>query len=218
MHQGEDCTMGYFLKHKQFERPPVCGQLSSRFKVNILHCLEKAQYFFCEKEEAPEAPEETSTGESEISGIRHIQLSNPRNFSVPFTHAVCPSGHWTHEFLACDIQSACWADDDAGQSSGSETRSLTSRCQSPLSELFTCRNGLEHVPYSLVCDHSRDCLDFSDEDFCVHPPCSASWQFECNNRQVRHTPVFTCFLAALRPAICAEYLRDFSFFHGAILK
>ena len=38
----------------------------------------------------------------------------------------------------------------------------------------------EMIPFSLVCDHSSQCLDQSDEEFCVYPPCLG---FSCVNKQ-----------------------------------
>ncbi|KAL8603654.1 hypothetical protein ACOMHN_017151 [Nucella lapillus] len=35
--------------------------------------------------------------------------------------------------------------------------------------MFLCRNGRQHVQYSLLCDHHNDCNDESDEDFCAFP-------------------------------------------------
>ena len=185
MYYWDDGTIAYFLGYKKMDRPPSCGRLSGLFPV-IYHCINKAPYFLCEK---IETPKEVYRNQNSVSERRGIQLSKAGDLSVSFPHVTCPSGHWTYRFLACDIQSFClrWHR-NSGQISGSESRSLTSLCQSPLSELFTCRNGLEHVPYSLVCDHRQDCLDFSDEDFCVHPSCSSSLQFECSNKQVRNTP------------------------------
>ena len=152
--------------------------------IHMGYCLYADTYFLCEEDETPE---QTYTSQNGAPGRRRIVLSQLSNSSAPVPHVICPSGHWTHELLACDVKSACWQHGQPGDSSGRGTRSMTSLCQSPLSVLFTCRNGVGHVPYSLVCDHSQDCLDFSDEDFCVHPSCSGSWQFECVSKQVRHT-------------------------------
>ena len=170
MYQWEDGSLAYFSVYKRYKEAPSCGNLLQYGILLIYHCyFEDTSRFLCEE----------SGTERDIYTRKYDVPGVPDNSSVHFPHVVCPSGHWTHEFLACDVQSACWRSDTMGQSSERDT------CQSSLSTLFTCRNGVEHVPYSLVCDHSQDCQDFSDEDFCVHPSCSGSWQFECNNGQVR---------------------------------
>ena len=118
-------------------------------------------------------------------GRLELELSKEANFSIFFPHAICPPGHWTHEFLVCDPRSNCYQYDHMRPTSGlGKLRNAMSQCQTILQTQFTCRNGVGRVPYSLVCDHSQDCLDLSDEDFCVHPSCSGSWQFECVNMQV----------------------------------
>ena len=184
MYYWDDSTMAYFLWTKKLSKTLSCGLLAGIYLYSVA-CTRKEDYFLCEKVETPEVHVNQNSACERCS----IQLSKSGNLSISLPHVMCPSGHWTYGFLACDIKSSCWRRHrNSGRSSGSESRSLTSLCQSPLSELFTCRNGLEHVPYSLVCDHSQDCLDFSDEDFCVHPSCSSSLQFECSNKQVRITP------------------------------
>ena len=137
-------------------------------------------------EEGP--PEQMSTIQNDAFSRHRLQLPKLGYSSIHFPYVVCPLGHWTHTFLACDMRSACWQRGSFRQSSGRDVRrNVPSFCRSTLSALFTCRTGVNHVPYSLVCDHSRDCPDSSDEDFCVHPSCSGSWQFECTNKQVKHT-------------------------------
>ena len=89
----------------------------------------------------------------------------------------CPDGHMTHVYLACDVHSACFALDS----------STSVSCPAPLTPLppsFTCNNGVQHVPYTLVCDHRSDCSDRSDERFCVFTPCNVTSQFECKNKEV----------------------------------
>nr|KAG5699356.1 hypothetical protein BaRGS_008264 [Batillaria attramentaria] len=47
------------------------------------------------------------------------------------------------------------------------------------------RNEIEHVPYTLVCDHRSDCNDDSDEDFCVFPPCDPLLHFMCGKHELQ---------------------------------
>ena len=96
-------------------------------------------------------------------------------------HAVsviaCPHEHLTQQFLACDVKSRCWA--DAHGASYSCSVSLT-----PLPPMMTCSDGVQRVPYTLVCDHRPDCDDKSDEEFCVFPQCQLSESFDCGNQEV----------------------------------
>ena len=94
----------------------------------------------------------------------------------------CPENSTTHTFLACDVKSSCWA--RAFSASFSCGAPLT-----PLPPMMTCSNGVQHVPYMLVCDHRVDCDDSSDEDFCSFPSCDGMRveQFDCGNKQVRFT-------------------------------
>ena len=97
---------------------------------------------------------------------------------APFVE--CPDGHMTHVYLACDIHSACFALDF----------STSVSCRAPLTPLppsFTCNNGVQHVPYTLVCDHRADCSDRSDERFCVFTPCNVTSHFQCRNQQVGYS-------------------------------
>ena len=109
-----------------------------------------------------------------------IQLSEIRSEEIWLNNSsfiTCPDAHVTHLFLACDVHSACFALD---------SRTSVS-CPAPLTPLppsFTCNNGVQHVPYTLVCDHRSDCSDRSDERFCVFTPCNVTSQFQCRNEEV----------------------------------
>ena len=48
--------------------------------------------------------------------------------------------------------------------------------------MMTCDDGVETLPYTLVCDFRKDCSDGSDEQ-CVYPQCHAD-QFMCKSGQV----------------------------------
>ena len=140
---------------------------------------DKNSHSLCEKHvKAEDAPER-----------RRLQLSKPTMSSGENVHyIVCASGHRALEFLACDVRSACWQNENfVRNSENGVERNVQSLCYSPLLTLFSCRTGVDRISYSLVCDHSQDCLDNSDEDFCAHPPCPDVQQFECYNQQVRLT-------------------------------
>ena len=180
MLQWEDGTVDYFLTYRKTEPNPVCGSQSVVRDIEMHGCsLYGIKHVLCEEEGTSQ---ETYASQKSLSRKSGDQLPELINSSVPLAHVFCPSGHWTHEFLACDGQSDCWQNGNVSHSN----RNVTSQCQSLLSTMFTCKMGVYNVPYSLVCDHSPDCLDASDEDFCSHPSCSSYAQFECTNKQVRH--------------------------------
>ena len=161
----------------------TCGVIWIIGAVHIDKCDSLlTKHFLCEKDGEKDY---VHTGGH---GALGIVFSRPRNTSIHFTHVICPSGYWTHEFLACDLQSVCWGSNSFDKTSGSEERiKIRAQCQSLLSTMFTCRKSAEYVPYSLVCDHSHDCIDASDEDFCFYPSCLSNLQFECTNKQVKKT-------------------------------
>ena len=105
---------------------------------------------------------------------------------------VCPQFHLTHSFLACDVTSACWGrrnDIEYSQDRLTWGIPASSTCMGPLKSLppyFRCLNAVDHVPYTMVCDYRQDCIDNSDESFCLIPPCEGSLYFQCRNKQV-HT-------------------------------
>ena len=181
MYQWEDGTIGYFSQYRSMREPPSCARMERAGLLELYRCNSREEHvFLCEDGGSPKHNHRNHNG---VSIKRNISLADLSGFSISRTYVFCPSGHWTHRFLACDKQTACWQHDSFRKDSGSrEQKNMTSPCQSPLSTLFTCKNGVEHVPYSLVCDHSQDCRDSSDEDFCVHPPCSGSGLFECTNK------------------------------------
>ena len=187
MYQWDDGSTGYFLHYSTLHNHQTeCSAIIRPGLLDLLNCTPNfVELILCE-DYAP--PEQLRGGKSAALKGPVAHISNPAMASVPVPHVVCPSGHWTHPFLACDVLSDCWGRGALRQSGGSDAeRNMTSSYKSTLSTLFTCRNGVEHVPYSLVCDHSQDCLDDSDEDFCVYPSCSSSEQYDCINKQVRHS-------------------------------
>ena len=117
-----------------------------------------------------------------------IQLSEIRSGELWLNNSsfiTCPDAHVTRTFLACDVKSVCWALD----------LSTSVSCPAPLTPLppsFTCNNGVQRVPYTLVCDHRSDCSDRSDERFCVFTPCNVTSQFQCRNQEVGNFIVLIC--------------------------
>ena len=109
-----------------------------------------------------------------------------------FPHVSCPRGHLTLPAFACDVTSFCWAshlvlfsrDRESWELPPSSLCPVTWRLAS-LPPSYACAEGAEYVPYTLVCDYRQDCLDGSDENFCVFPACDFAYQFQCRNKQVR---------------------------------
>ena len=160
---------------------PSCALFMVLNRMTLSPCgFNIAKHVLCEEEGPHQDFYPSTIGASRQRGT---QRPKPTITAVNVSHVLCPSGHWTHTFLACDALSYCRG--QAGSSSGRDAEAnITSLCRSTLSLLFTCSRGVQRVPYSLVCDHSQDCQDDSDEDFCTYPPCSGSQQFECVNKQV----------------------------------
>ena len=185
MYQWDDGTLSYSNRYTKFVWPPSIGIVDRAVSLLIVSTSHKdpgySKVFLCEKEELSDTP----TAKNGLSRKPQVELPQSDDDSISFPHVVCSSGHYTHWFLACDAQSHCMQRGPSRQGGGSND-ALMALCMSLLGTLFTCRNGVEHVPYSLVCDHSQNCMDSSDEDFCVHPSCSGSRLFECANKQVKH--------------------------------
>ena len=184
MYQWEDGTVNHCNRYTRLAWPPSSGIMDRAGSLLIIPASHKhpsySKLFLCEKEEISETP----TDKNGLSRKPQVWLPESDGDSISFPHVVCSFGHYTHVFLACDAQSHCMQRGPSGQDSGSNDALMT-LCMSILATLFTCRTGVEYVPYSLVCDHGQDCLDSSDEDFCVYPSCSGSRQFECANKQVK---------------------------------
>lgn len=122
-----------------------------------------------------------------ISSYLLCEVPAPRDDTLPQMPVVkanwsvdvlqCPSHHLTHTFLACDDNTQCWA----------EKYDTSRPCGAPLTSLppsFSCANGHQHIPYTLVCDHRSDCSDNSDETFCKFPACPSLQLHRCANGQV----------------------------------
>ena len=100
----------------------------------------------------------------------------------------CPQGHMTYSFLACNDMNECWAQ---GNSPGSYSLDFTGvpsfdNCPAPMLFLppsMTCDGGIQTVVYSFVCDGHNDCIDSSDEIFCVWPACGSEKPLRCSQSQ-----------------------------------
>ena len=153
--------------------------------LTVVQCEQKLRArYLCQVRSGPEPKQGDVNADT---GLQSSQDAAAPTFPTPSRKAaeedddggmvVCPRGHATHLFLACDLKSDCYAD---------SSRAIDACVQrvSPPIPMITCKSGGEKVPYSMVCDHRPDCWDRSDEDFCVFLPCRYG-QFTCgDNKQV----------------------------------
>ena len=129
------------------------------------------------------------TGTGSYNAVRGLAFSTLGRRDVASRWVSCRMGHLAHTFVACNVLSACWGEDDVTFGSDRDFWDIPSytTCPAPLSPLppsYACASG-DRVPYTFVCDHRRDCSDSSDESFCQHPPCEGSLPLQCGDvRQV----------------------------------
>lgn len=194
MYQWVDGTIAYLanLLTDYNHGLPGCGIITTyKLQIEIISCKKRqvVEAVLCE---LPKQTTIHTKSASELGNVSRIRLRSPDPWLSNDSHVQCPSRHVTHIFLACDVNSACW-----GRGYGSAFSCTAPLAPTPPS--FTCNNDIEHVPYTLVCDHRPDCGDDSDEDFCHFPPCDIIHQFECGHQQVQSLAlqVFTAVLLTL---------------------
>ncbi|KAK7502648.1 hypothetical protein BaRGS_00006223 [Batillaria attramentaria] len=165
--------MAYYTFFERTRERDFCAYFC-RCRVNGIFVLKdegcwfrRTQDYLCELETTAVDTGNTARPDSQELGIV-IAIPKLWMFSSTVSYTECPAGHVTHDFLACDVQSACWSPGD-----------LLTSC---LVLLFQCTNGFERVHYTFVCDYRPDCSDASDEKFCVFPPCRIT-EFSCGNQQ-----------------------------------
>ena len=103
----------------------------------------------------------------------------------------CPGGHFTHDFLRCYVESRCGVRVSRSYCSVSVRESRWSSVSGAMNDfdrfsvaMFTCASKTLTIPYSLVCDIRDDCLDQSDESFCVRSrSCGGDKSYLCKNGQ-----------------------------------
>ena len=106
--------------------------------------------------------------------------------------ALCPSGHFSHCFLAVDEHTACWEYNDVIGPAAEKKPPLMSQCRDLVVEFpvhFVCPGSGPRLSYTLVCDHRQDCWDNSDEGFCVFQSCTDRTPLKCSSTQ----QVASCF-------------------------
>lgn len=150
--------------------PPYCAMMQggSDHTLSVVTCDQKVNgSFLCELEDT-----------LADDGVREpVQFPTLSSWTLQPMMAKCHHNHTTHTFLACDQKTNCSAVDLASSISCATHRF------SPAIPFFTCRNEVERVPFTLVCDHRSDCCDSSDEDFCQFPACLKRKEFACKNKK-----------------------------------
>ena len=198
--QWSDATILFFasgpIKYNVFKNPegPFCTYVEEDW-FNFDSCTESvAVSVLCDLTSARE-----NRQTSDVLQELHVPNRNkihPEQFAARFKFETveCPGGHVTHSFLACDARSSCWGARDFkmdasswGERGGTRSPPFNSVCGvslKPLPPAFTCDNGVQSVPYTLVCDYRWDCSDSSDEEFCHFPACDLVVKTLCRNTQV----------------------------------
>ncbi|KAK7107085.1 hypothetical protein V1264_015062 [Littorina saxatilis] len=103
-----------------------------------------------------------------------IPLQYPENRQWPVPLATCSDGKIVLSFLPCGSLSR-----DTYVSESVISGSAQNEMNKERGPYFECRSGVQHLPYTLVCDHRHDCADNSDEDFCQFPPCTGDTPLKC---------------------------------------
>ena len=102
------------------------------------------------------------------------------------TFVKCPANHVVHDFLSCDAESYCEGDQfparcdllvvsaAANQDMLFHTERNSSKPRDShlkdktFVEMYKCLEYGGTIPYTLVCDFRKDCIDNSDEKYCRH--------------------------------------------------
>ncbi|KAL8618378.1 hypothetical protein ACOMHN_047450 [Nucella lapillus] len=157
-----------------------------------------------EKRSAPFLCEEDNSKTN--VGVSQINLATDIKGDFVPAHVICRGGYMTHAFLACDLPSACWAEETGNLDQNGVPSPAW--CPAPLTSLppsFLCSSGVQHVPFTLVCDHRHDCRDHSDEHFCVFPPCSGQKLFSCSTSSQSYSKNVFRGLASLTRLYADDY-------------
>ena len=190
----ESSSIAYHARTLAEVKQPLCGSLKKRLPFNIPFVMQHCNsnifgYVLCELD--------INTNLAATMTARHLlemghsdtnHTTLPTNLSWPLANLIsCPAKHLTFSFLACDVLSQCYVENDdviyMEQSQGYHLPT-PSACLANLTSLppsLLCESGGHRVPYTLVCDHRDDCGDDSDEDFCVFPFCDTTVSVQCSS-------------------------------------
>ena len=154
------------------ESYPMCGMYlnslyASQWLEKVTECDRPVDF-----RRAYSLCEDTAQAQKDMS-TQGVQLGSASISSSRIRLTECPGRHNIQLFLSCDPRSEC--------TSNSESAVTSSLCPSTL---FTCEASREQVPYTLVCNQRSDCLDGTDETFCVYGSYDELAYSECDNRKV----------------------------------
>ena len=186
----QDRTVDYLVGLVRYQYPvrqPRCTVLTSSMSwLGMVKCT-RQNWFICQyPDEIHDQKTQLLTASPSLAQINVTTVDHNSNRWRP---VICPSGHVTHTFLACDVATNCWAEGRVIFSLLPDSWALptSQSCPAKMASLppsFLCQSEEQHVSYTLVCDHRPHCLDGSDEKFCKYLPCQREFQFQCLNKQV----------------------------------
>ena len=172
VYQWNSGSVNYHADFRPKNTYPTCGAYSNKgqeWGEKVIGCettfdFQRA-YTLCEDTEQAK--------NNMFTQLKSVQLSSANISSSRIRLTECPGRHSIELFLSCDPRSEC--------TPNSESAATSSLCPSTL---FTCEASREQVPYTLVCNQRRDCLDGTDETFCVYESYDESTYSECDDRKV----------------------------------
>ena len=193
-----DYFSGISTMHNKYPRPKCGAVIDAPYHVYYLLCGWvdiNYRYYLCQKPDSKRDQRTQSLlpsdGQRTWPSLTKVNSTTNRQNTTWWRPVVCPSEHLTHSFLACDVVTSCWAEGDVTVSLHSQSWAVptSQSCRAllvmaSLPPSFSCQSKRQHVPYNVVCDHRRDCLDGSDETFCAFQPCQWDTQFQCLSKQV----------------------------------
>ena len=164
-----DGRTAFFIDIIDVERPPKCALYDpDERKLTSLDCQTPQEAdFVCEFDK-----QTVRSTNSTKAGLESRVVVDFGDTVWNVSMVPCPSGHVTRDFLSCDTQGQC----------GAEEFMTSCHSGSVTIAMFVCERSRESLHYSLVCDHIQHCEDNTDEDFCQFSPCPVSW-IRCLNDQ-----------------------------------
>ena len=179
----------------------VLGITVGQVNISFVHTFDNSLYlewYVCQRSDTRPGEPLSSIPQQAWPSLAIVNATI-RADTARWSPVTCPGGHTTRVFLACDVSAFCWAGHRVTFSLRPELWALPTpqTCQTRLAMTslppsFPCRSVEQRVPYSLVCDHRRDCADDSDEMFCTFRPCQRQYQLQCLNKQVCEAQLCLC--------------------------
>lgn len=160
VYQWTSGSVNYHGDFRPRNQYPACGAYSDKSKKwreRVIRCYEDFDlaraYSLCEDKPTERRSQKDVSTQSVQLQLHSANISSSSRIRL----VQCSSGHSIQLFVSCEPRSEC--------APVSESTATSSRCPSTL---FACETSRDHVSYTLVCNNRRDCLDGSDETFCVY--------------------------------------------------